>query len=93
MEIFFTMNPKWDIESCHSYAELSREGIVQSYIKFLMKGTSPEHRTLLIKYEEEYDDKRNVNGYIYLIARKFIGYPKTVTLNEEQEQLNLSLLS
>eukprot|EP00268_Persea_americana_P069155 TRINITY_DN9773_c0_g1_i2.p1 TRINITY_DN9773_c0_g1~~TRINITY_DN9773_c0_g1_i2.p1 ORF type:complete len:119 (-),score=4.48 TRINITY_DN9773_c0_g1_i2:405-761(-) len=34
MEICFTLNSKWDTESCHSYAELSLEGNVQSYIAF-----------------------------------------------------------
>ena len=78
-------------EKLPCYAELSMEGIVQSYDKFLKQGTTPEHRTLLIKYEEEYADKRDVDGYIYLISREFIGQTKTVNLNEEHEQAKFKL--
>ena len=91
MEVFFTMNPKWDITSCHSYAELSMEGIVQSYIKFLMKGTTPEHRNLLTKYEEEYANKRNVDGYVYLISREFIRQTKAELSMKNKNKLNSSL--
>lgn len=32
MEIYFTITSTWNTESCHSYAELSLEGNVESYI-------------------------------------------------------------
>ena len=91
MEICFTMKPEWDIPSCHSYAKLSMKGIVKNYIKTLKKGLTQKDILLLRKFEEEYRDKRNVDGYIYLISREFIDQTKTITLNEEQEQAKYKL--
>eukprot|EP00268_Persea_americana_P068539 TRINITY_DN9558_c0_g1_i1.p1 TRINITY_DN9558_c0_g1~~TRINITY_DN9558_c0_g1_i1.p1 ORF type:complete len:519 (-),score=49.72 TRINITY_DN9558_c0_g1_i1:3065-4621(-) len=67
------------------------KGIVKNYIKTLKKGLNTEHISLLRNYEEEYSDKRNVDGYVYLISREFIGQTKTITLNEEQEQARFKL--
>lgn len=35
--------------------------------------------------------KKNVDGYIFLIAKEFIGQTKTITLNEELEQAKYKL--
>lgn len=67
------------------------KGIVKNYIKTLKKGLNTEHISLLRNYEEEYSDKRHVDGYVYLISREFIGQTKTITLNEEQEQARFKL--
>lgn len=91
MEICFTMNPEWDADSCHSYAELSMRGIVKTYIQNLKKGLTQNDIILLQKYEEEYKDKRNVDGYIYFITREFIGQTRARTPNEKLEQAKFKL--
>lgn len=53
MEICFTLSPEWNTDSCHSIAELSIEGSVHHYIKFLIKETTPEHKNLLEIFQRD----------------------------------------
>lgn len=40
MEIWFAMHPEWNLASCHSYAELSFDGMVRDHMETLRKGGS-----------------------------------------------------
>ncbi|KAF8403736.1 hypothetical protein HHK36_011840 [Tetracentron sinense] len=91
MELCFALHNVWTVEECHAYAELSLVGGVKVFITDLFKATDDESKALKAQYLEKYGEQRNVDGYVWLIHREYIGQTRQLSREKEQEVARIKL--
>ncbi|KAF8379005.1 hypothetical protein HHK36_028432 [Tetracentron sinense] len=91
MELCFALHNVWTVEECHAYAELSLVGGVKVFITDLFKAIDDESKALKTQYLEKYEEQRNVDGYVWLIHREYIGQIGQLSREKEQEVARIKL--